>query len=607
MGVAETAEVEYAHGAVLYLDENSMNRALAELLLRNAGIECRAVATFGALIDAMNRGSFDALVLELSTTVADPEGLALAERAPRFRELPIVVVGDDEAQAGSIGAHRFVPFPLDPARFLAAIAEALGGFSAEPSDAIRRAALLARVGGKAEAAGTLLDRFMHDYAGHDSLISESLRRGDKDKTAFLLRDLRSAAGAIGADELYRVVESVQREAEDSRPYDAGELSASLRRAVKSAGILRAEFADRPGHKSIRAEDRTSTPDAGSAPHDPSGVKPLLLAVDDSAANRTFISESLADEFGVIVAADGEEALLKARSLPTPSLILLDVEMPGIDGYETCRRLKEDPRTRSIPVIFLTSLAKEENEERGLSLGAVDYIRKPFSVPILKARVRTHIELLRYREYLETLVEERTRALRETQKEVIIRLAQAAEYRDNDTGSHIKRIGYYSANLAERLGFPRAERDTLFYASSMHDIGKIGIPDHILRKPGKLTDEEWGIMKKHPTIGAELLEGHPAELLRVAARVARTHHEKWDGSGYPAGLEGYEIPMEGRIVAICDVFDALLSTRPYKRAWTYDDALDEINRLSGRHFDPVIVHTFNDAFPELVNIKKRFDD
>jgi putative two-component system response regulator len=328
-------------------------------------------------------------------------------------------------------------------------------------------------------------------------------------------------------------------------------------------------------------------------------------VDDSAANRSFIQESLADEFSVVVAEDGTEALAVARRTPAPALILLDVNMPGIDGYETCRLLKEDPRTRSIPVIFLTSLSKEEDEERGLSLGAVDYIRKPFSVPILKARVRTQLELLRYREYLETLVEERTRALRETQKEVIFRLAQAAEYRDNDTGSHIKRIGYYSAVLAERLDFPRVEVNTLFYASSMHDIGKIGIPDNILLKPGKLDDEEWVVMKQHPTIGAGLLEGHPSDLLRVAARVARTHHEKWDGTGYPAGLSGEEIPMEGRIVAICDVFDALLSIRPYKRAWTFDESLDEINRYSGRHFDPVVVHTFNDVFPELVSIKKRF--
>ncbi len=608
MGVADTAGNGNKNGAVvLYLDENSMNRALAELLLRNAGLECRAVETFGALIDAMNRGAFDALVLESSTIASDPEGLALAQREPRFRDLPTVVVGDDEARAAAMGASRFVPFPLDPVRFLAMITEALGSHSAEPSDAIRRAALLARVGGKAEAAATLLDRFMHDYAGHDALIAESLSRGDKEKTAFLLRNLRAAAGAIGADELYRVVESVRDETEREQPRAAGELSAPLRRAVKSAAVLRAEFADRPGLRPLRPEGRAETQEDGAGTGGPSGGTPLLLAVDDSAANRRFISESLADEFGVILAENGDEALQKARSVPAPALILLDVEMPGIDGYETCRLLKEDPRTRSIPVIFLTSLAKEENEERGLSLGAVDYIRKPFSVPILKARVRTHLELLRYREYLETLVEQRTRALRETQKEVIFRLAQAAEYRDNDTGSHIKRIGYYSAVLAERLGFPRAETDILFYACSMHDIGKIGIPDHILRKPGKLTEEEWAIMKKHPTIGAELLEGHPAELLRVAARVARTHHEKWDGSGYPAGLAGAEIPMEGRIVAICDVFDALLSVRPYKRAWTYDEALDEINRLSGRHFDPVIVRTFNGAFPELANIKKRFDD
>lgn len=508
MRVRTRGDIRDLQGAnVIYLDENSMNRTLAELLLRNAGVRCRSVETVGAMIDMMNHGPFNLLVLELNTIASDPEGLALAQRAPRFRDVPLVVVGDDEEGAKSIGATHFVPFPLDPVRFLRVITEALREYTAEPGDAIRRTALLARIEGKPE---------------------------------------KSETAAI-ADQIDQIDQT----------------------------------------------DKTE--------------KPLVLVVDDSAMNRRFISESLEDEFSVSTAVDGTAALVQARSTPAPALILLDVEMPGIDGYETCRLLKEDPRTRSIPIIFLTSLSKEENEERGLSLGAVDYIRKPFSVPILKARVRTQLELLRYQKYLETLVEERTRALLETQREVIFRLAQAAEYRDNDTGSHIKRIGYFSAILAERLNFPRAETDILFYASSMHDIGKIGIPDNILLKPGKLSDEEWVVMKRHPTIGAGLLEGHPAELLRVAARVARTHHEKWDGTGYPVGLAGEQIPMEGRIVAICDVFDALLSVRPYKRAWTADEALDEINRLSDHHFDPAIVRIFNDSFPEFVKIKKRFQD
>lgn len=336
-------------------------------------------------------------------------------------------------------------------------------------------------------------------------------------------------------------------------------------------------------------------------------RPLILAVDDSSANRDFIKASLEDAYNIDVAESGEEALERAIREPLPNLILLDVTMGGIDGYETCKHLKNDPRTRSIPVIFLTSLSREEDEERGLSLGAVDYIRKPFSVPILKVRVRNQLELLRYREYLETLVGKRTRELRETQNEVILRLAKAAEYRDSETGSHIKRMGYYAMVLAEALKVSRREADLIFDASPMHDVGKIGIPDHILLKPGKLTAEEWEIMKTHPIIGSQLLGDHPSDILTVAAKIALTHHEKWDGSGYPSGLRGEQIPLEGRIVAICDVFDALLSKRPYKRAWTFDEALDEINRLSNIQFDPVVVRAFNNVFPELAKIREQLTD
>ena len=336
-------------------------------------------------------------------------------------------------------------------------------------------------------------------------------------------------------------------------------------------------------------------------------RPLILAVDDSSANRDFIHDSLEDTYRVDVAESGEEALERAVKDPIPDLILLDVNMGGIDGYETCKRLKNDPRTRSIPVVFLTSLSREEDEEQGLSLGAVDYIRKPFSIPVLKVRVRNQLELLRYREYLETLVDKRTRELRETQNEVILRLAKAAEYRDNETGSHIKRMGYYAMVLAEALKVSRREADLIFDASPMHDVGKIGIPDYILLKPGKLTAEEWEIMKTHPIIGAQLLGDHPSEILTVAAKIALTHHEKWDGSGYPTGLRGEQIPLEGRIVAICDVFDALLSKRSYKPAWTFDQALDEINRLSNVQFDPVVVRAFNNVFPELAKIREQLTD
>jgi len=596
---------------VLYVDENSINRALAALLLKEGGAVCSPVPTLRAMMDAIARSRYDVVVLDYETAAADPEGLDMARRDPQFRDLSLIAVGAGRNQADAIGAATFVTAPLDPIQFLAAVAGARsGGYRPERERSIGRSALLARVSGKPEAAAEILAKFIQDYAGYDTLIAEAARLDDADKIDFLLRNLRSAASAVGADGLYRIAAEVQEDAQRGIGIREKEIAEILRRTIRDAVEFRASLLN--GAPAIREPIREQAEFAGTATEGVGGMpaagdSPLVLVVDDSGANRSFLNACLRDEYRIAEAADGEEGLRAARTSPAPALILLDVTMPGIDGYETCRLLKEDPRTRAIPVVFLTSLTKETDEERGLALGAVDYIKKPFSVAVLKARVRSHLDLQRYREYLETLVDERTRELRETQREVVYRLARAAEYRDNDTGAHIKRIGYYSMILAERLGFPRSAADNLYFASSMHDVGKIGIPDHILLKPGKLNEEEWEIMRRHPTIGAGLLDGHPSELLRVASRIALTHHEKWDGTGYPSALAGEEIPMEGRVVAVCDVFDALLSARPYKRQWSYDETLDEVNRLSGKHFDPAVVRAFNDVFPDFVRIKERFAD
>jgi putative two-component system response regulator len=597
---------------VLYVDENSINRTLAALLLKEGGAVCAPMPTLRAMMDAIARSRYDVVVLDYETAAADPEGLDMARRDPQFRDLPLIAVGAGRDQADAIGAATYVTAPLDPIQFLAAVAGARsGGHRPDREGIIGRSALLARVSGKPEAAAEILAKFIQDYAGYDTLIAEASRLGDGDKVDFLLRNLRSAASAVGADGLYRIAAEVQEDAQRGGGIREKEIAEILRRTIRGAVEFRASLlngapaATREPIRELAELAGTAAEGFGGTP--PPGAAPLILVVDDSGANRSFLNACLRDEYRIAEAADGEEGLLAARASPAPALILLDVTMPGIDGYETCRLLKEDPRTRAIPVVFLTSLSKETDEERGLALGAVDYIRKPFSVPVLKARVRSHLDLQRYREYLETLVDERTRELRETQREVVYRLARAAEYRDNDTGAHIKRIGYYSMILAEKLGFPRSAADNLYFASSMHDVGKIGIPDHILLKPGKLSEEEWEIMRRHPSIGAGLLDGHPSELLRVASRIALTHHEKWDGTGYPSALSGEEIPMEGRVVAVCDVFDALLSERPYKRQWSYDETLDEVNRLSGKHFDPAVVRAFNDVFPEFVRIKERFAD
>jgi putative two-component system response regulator len=280
-------------------------------------------------------------------------------------------------------------------------------------------------------------------------------------------------------------------------------------------------------------------------------------------------------------------------------------MPGIDGYEVCRRLKTNITTRKIPVIFLTAKSEVEDEAKGLELGAVDYITKPISLPIVQARVKTHLALYDQNRTLEEKVIQRTVELNDTRLEIIRRLGRAAEYKDNETGLHVIRMSHYSRLIALTSGMSEIEADLLLNASPMHDIGKIGIPDRILLKPGKLNDEEWKIMRQHPAFGAEIIGKHNSELLKEARVVARTHHEKWNGKGYPAGIKEEEIPASGRIVAIADVFDALTSKRPYKQPWPVEKAVDLIKEESGQHFDPKLVPAFLEAIPEILKIKEQY--
>ncbi|WP_066457397.1 response regulator [Castellaniella caeni] len=320
----------------------------------------------------------------------------------------------------------------------------------------------------------------------------------------------------------------------------------------------------------------------------------LLLVDDEPTNLQVLRHTLQDEYRLLFAKDGATALELVRK-ERPDLILLDVMMPGMSGHAVCQALKQDPATRGIPVIFVTAMSDADDEYHGLELGAVDYVTKPFSPAIIRARVRTHLSLVAADE------------VRDTRLRIIQCLGAAAEYRDNETGMHIIRISHFARCLARAVGYDEAEADDLLHASPMHDVGKIGIPDAILLKPGKLTDDEWRIMRRHPAIGAQIIGDHPSRLLRMAATIALRHHEKWDGSGYPDGLAGEAIPHEARIVALVDVFDALTSVRPYKRAWPVDEALAYIRAQSGHHFDPVLVEAFMGCMPEILDIRQRWAD
>jgi putative two-component system response regulator len=332
----------------------------------------------------------------------------------------------------------------------------------------------------------------------------------------------------------------------------------------------------------------------------------LLVVDDLAENIDLMVDILRDKYRVLVATNGTDALATALTC-TPDLILLDVMMPGMNGYETCQHLKSDGRTSNIPIIFVTALGETRDEQIGLELGAVDFLHKPCHPAIVQKRVRLHLDLRNQHRLLEAKVQERTRQLEESRLEVIRRLGRAAEYRDNETGMHVIRMSHTARLIALAIDMPEAQAELLFLAAPMHDIGKIGISDHILLKPGKLDAAEWEIMKTHTLIGGEIIGEHDSDLLRLARSVALTHHEKWDGSGYPLGLAGAAIPLEGRVVSIADVYDALTSERPYKRAWSSDDALAYIRSETGKSFDPALIPAFLQQIEQVQEIGARFSD
>ncbi|MFC4297464.1 MAG: two-component system response regulator [Castellaniella sp.] len=328
--------------------------------------------------------------------------------------------------------------------------------------------------------------------------------------------------------------------------------------------------------------------------DKKDVRRTVLLVDDESTNLQVLRHTLQGQYRLLFAKDGPTALSLVRK-ERPDLILLDIMMPGMSGYEVCETLKRDEGTRAIPVIFVTALSQGADEHKGLELGAVDYITKPFNPPVVQARVRTHLSLVQAGEVLETRLQ------------IIRCLGAAAEYRDNETGLHIVRMSHYAWRLAREVGYSEEAADELLHAAPMHDVGKIGIPDAVLLKPGKLDAAEWAIMRQHTVIGAKIIGEHRSGLLRLAATIALRHHEKWDGSGYPDGLAGEDIPHAARIIALVDVFDALTSVRPYKPAWPIDDAVALIRKESGRHFDPELVEAFLRCLPDILEFRDRWAD
>ncbi|MBV6320669.1 two-component system response regulator [Duganella violaceipulchra] len=358
------------------------------------------------------------------------------------------------------------------------------------------------------------------------------------------------------------------------------------------------------------------------------AKPTILVVDDIPDNIDLLCAVLEDDYRTKIAVNGERALKIANGESKPDLILLDVMMPGMSGYDVCKALKANPATRDIPVIFVTAMSEAVDEQLGLSLGAADYITKPISAPIVQARIKTQLSMKRVHDFLrdqnsflETEIEKRTREIVALQDVTIHTMASLAETRDSETGNHIRRTAHYVKTLAEKLRTnPRFSDfltdkniELLFKSAPLHDIGKVGIPDRILLKPGRFEGNEFEIMKTHTTLGRDAIRqaerelGLEVDFLKFAKEIAYGHQEKWDGSGYPEGLSGDNIPISARLMAVADVYDALISRRVYKAGMSHEAAVAIIIEGRGQHFDPDMVDAFLELQQEFIDIAKRYAD
>ncbi len=347
----------------------------------------------------------------------------------------------------------------------------------------------------------------------------------------------------------------------------------------------------------------------------------ILVIDDEELERNLMRDTLSPLGFDVTTLDGAYDALERVVEIAPDVILTDLMMPEMSGYDLVKRLKESDYTQTIPVVVVSVLDAVDDRVKALEAGADDYLPKPYSKSELLARVRNLVKVKAYNDQLQEQerklqialarkVSEVRKAwdrLRSISLDTVFRLTRAAEYRDEDTGEHIQRMSHYTSLMARRMGLALTTVELIRYASTLHDVGKIGIPDSILLKPGKLDPPEWETMKTHTTIGGRILDGSKADFMKMGRVIALTHHEKWDGSGYPNGLKGADIPLVGRITAIADVFDALTSRRPYKEPFSLDEALDIIKSSKGNHFDPAVVDAFLESWDDIREIRGRFAD
>ncbi len=645
----------YAGVTILIVEDQPINREIVEALLGAVGIRSRT-ATDGRqaleLLLAAGPAGYDLVLMDIQMPIMD--GLT-ATRALRsrneFAALPIIGMTahtmEHEQQIGlDAGMSDHIGKPFDNQTFYrtlakwiprakqqehlepvaAAAAPSVAGLAALVGVDTQRG--LARFAGNEQRYRHWLSKFTDDADATLNRLRQGLARGELEQGRRLAHGFKGQAGMLGLSELQALAAALEER------LSRGEVAApTLSRIEGELQLLRQRLQQVFGP--VAASTGDPAVDGSERRHRLRLADKLILLIDDDPLVREVLDQRLQPRYQTRLAAAGAEGLALARALPRPDLILLDIELPDIQGYELCRVLKADAATAEIPLIFLSSHNKVIDVTRGLELGAVDYVAKPVEGPILLARIETHLRLretsalLRNQNLnLESLVDLRTRdlaartaELQHSQDLSIVALGSIAETRDNETGNHIYRTSAYVELLARRLATKASHRNSLaandwekiWKSAPLHDIGKVGIPDHILRKPGPLTAAEFEVMKRHTTLGrdaiksAEIRASAKGSFLHTAAEIAYSHHERWDGSGYPDGLRGEEIPLSARLMAVADVYDALVSERVYKAAMPHLTAVDIIRAASGSQFDPGIVECFLELADELMLIALRFDD
>jgi putative two-component system response regulator len=629
---------------ILLAEDDGTNREIAVELLREAGFGVEVAENGAEAVRMVSENPYDLVLMDVQMPVMD--GLAATaeiRRIPALAHLPIVALtasarpGDPE-RCRAAGMDGHIAKPLDPQELWREVGRWLppgptGGGSGPgaasvdgPAEELPSgipgldvAAGLNRAQGKRAVYLGLLRSFAAGRGVDPAEIRRALEDGDREAAERMAHTAKGLLGNLGAGPLEQWAGSLERSIHQGRTRE------TLDSLVDGLEIRTAELA-----RQLRLRLPVH-PVAG--PGIPAGEAvakegETVLVVDDNPDNLAVMAGLLEGLYRVKLAGSGEQGLRRAVEAPQPDLILLDVMMPGSDGYDVMRRLKLDPRTRDIPVIFLTGRNRPEDERRGLEMGAVDYLAKPVSPPILLSRVGNHLKLKGIRDflksqnlYLEREVARRTREVAAIQDVTILTMASMAETRDNETGAHIRRTQHYVRLLARELrSHPRFRAflteenlDLLFKSAPLHDIGKVGIPDSILLKPGRLTPEEFEIMKRHTTLGRAAIEaaerqlGTPVAFLAIAKEIAEGHQEKWDGSGYPAGLKGDAIPISARLMAVADVYDALISRRVYKPALSHETAMKLMLNGRGSHFDPDILDAFVATAESFREVALRFQD